>query len=56
MTALNPIAVLERGFAIVTDQGGQIIIKVNQVNPGEALNVRVSDGSFDVHVNGKDGS
>jgi exodeoxyribonuclease VII large subunit len=56
MTALNPIAVLERGFAIVTDQGGQIIIKVNQVNPGEALNVRVSDGSFDVHVNGSGGS
>jgi len=50
MAALSPMAVLERGYAIVTNRGGQSISKVSQVGKGEALNVQVSDGNFDVHV------
>jgi exodeoxyribonuclease VII large subunit len=50
MAALSPMAVLERGYAIVTNRGGQSISKVSQVGKGEALNVQVSDGDFDVHV------
>jgi exodeoxyribonuclease VII large subunit len=50
MDALNPMAVLERGFAIVTNQAGETIIRVRQVSRGEALNVQVSDGDFGVHV------
>ena len=50
MAALNPRAVLERGYAIVTNQVGEAIARVNQVSAGEALNVQVSDGNFDVHV------
>jgi exodeoxyribonuclease VII large subunit len=52
MTALNPMAVLERGYAILTNQAGETIAHVDQVSPGEALNVLVSDGDFGVHVDG----
>jgi exodeoxyribonuclease VII large subunit len=52
MAALNPEAVLERGYAIVTNQLGQTINRVGQVSAGEALSVQVSDGDFDVHVDG----
>ena len=50
MASLNPIAVLERGYAILTNQAGQTISRVGQVSGGESLNVKVSDGVFGVHV------
>jgi exodeoxyribonuclease VII large subunit len=50
MASLNPKAVLERGYAIVTNQAGASIIRVKQVRAGEPLNVQVSDGDFGVHV------
>jgi exodeoxyribonuclease VII large subunit len=53
LAALNPSAVLERGFAIVTNQTGETIARVGQVSAGEPLNVQVSDGDFGVHVDNK---
>jgi len=50
LAAINPAAVLERGYAIVTNQVGQVISRVAQVSQGESLNVQVSDGDFDVRV------
>ena len=50
LAALNPLAVLERGFAVVNDANGQSIHHTAQVSPGQALNVRVQDGSFGVLV------
>ncbi len=50
LAALNPLAVLERGYAILTDQAGRGISRVGQVSPGQELNVRLSDGDFNVHV------
>jgi exodeoxyribonuclease VII large subunit len=50
MAALSPAAVLERGYAIVTNREGSTISRKQQVSPGESLNVQVSDGDFDVHV------
>ncbi len=52
MEALNPRAVLERGYAIVTNRAGETIARVRQVQAGEALSVQVSDGEFGVHVDG----
>ena len=49
LEALSPQATLERGYAIVTDRGsGKVIYRTQQVGPGQALTVRVSDGQFDV--------
>jgi exodeoxyribonuclease VII large subunit len=50
LSVLNPIAVLERGYAIVTDQAGELVRSVKQVTYHEELKVRVRDGEFDVRV------
>jgi exodeoxyribonuclease VII large subunit len=52
MSSLSPQAVLERGYAIVTDPDGQAITRVGQVSAGEELNVQVSNGDFGVRVDG----
>jgi exodeoxyribonuclease VII large subunit len=53
MAALNPMAVLDRGYAIVTNQAGITIAHVSQVSAGDPLNVQVSDGDFNVQVDVK---
>ena len=51
LVALGPFATLERGYAIVTHQAsGRIVARVAQVAAGDALAVRVSDGSFGAAV------
>ncbi len=51
--ALNPTAVLTRGYAIVQDADGQVIHATTQVHGGQSLHVRVRDGSFPVTVDPK---
>ncbi len=53
MASLNPRAVLERGYAIVTNQMGQTVTHVSQVRAREPLEVQVSDGDFGVKVDGQ---
>ena len=50
LAALNPLAVLQRGYAVVTASDGSTIRSVQQVQPGAGLQVRVSDGSFAARV------
>jgi exodeoxyribonuclease VII large subunit len=51
LVALSPFATLGRGYAIVTHQvSGRIVARVAQVAAGDALAVRVSDGSFGAAV------
>jgi exodeoxyribonuclease VII large subunit len=45
--ALNPLAVLERGYAVVR-RDGRLVRSVSQVSRDDRLAVRVSDGEFDV--------
>ncbi len=49
LRALDPFATLERGYAIV-QQGARVISSVGDVKSGDALDVRVKDGSFGVHA------
>ncbi|MEX2246411.1 MAG: exodeoxyribonuclease VII large subunit [Dehalococcoidia bacterium] len=51
LRALDPFATLDRGYAVV-QRGTHVIARVGEAKPGEALDVRVSDGSFGVHVDG----
>lgn len=44
LSSLNPYAVIQRGYAIVTDQAGTIVRSVNQVQTDDVLDVRVADG------------
>jgi len=46
LAALHPMAVLQRGYAVVTRPDGDVIRKVGQVQPGDRLNIQVSDGQF----------
>ena len=50
LEALNPTAVLSRGYAIVQDDNGGVISSVEQPSTGQSLIVRVSDGDFPVTV------
>ncbi len=50
LTSLNPLAILDRGYAVVTQADGQVIRRTTQVSPDAPLTVRVADGTFDVIV------
>lgn len=51
LSAVSPQATLARGFAIVRDAGGRVIRSRAQANPGEAVSIQVSDGSFGATIN-----
>ena len=46
LDALNPSAVLARGYAIVQDDAGHVIQSAQQVMPGQMLHIRLADGHF----------
>jgi len=50
LAALNPLAVLERGFAVVSRADGSVVRSYTQVQPGDAVQVRLVDGQFDAEV------
>ncbi len=51
LRAVGPQAVLGRGYAVVSRvEDGVLVRSVAQVEPGEALSVRVSDGAFGARV------
>ena len=43
---ISPLAVLERGYAIVHDQAGSVLHSVQDVRPGQRLEIRLRDGRF----------
>ena len=51
LAALSPLAVLQRGYAVVT-KNKQVVVSRVQVQDGDALRVRVRDGEFDARVAG----
>ncbi|HEY3706234.1 MAG TPA: exodeoxyribonuclease VII large subunit [Terracidiphilus sp.] len=50
LRSLSPLAVLDRGFALVLDQNGELVRSISQLQPGKALTTRLSDGAFTSHV------
>jgi exodeoxyribonuclease VII large subunit len=51
LEALNPLAVLGRGYALVTRQAdGKLVSQVRQAKSGDEIQIRVSDGAFDAVV------
>jgi len=47
---VNPQAVLERGFALVFNQEGELVKSARQVNADMAINVKLQDGTIDAQV------
>lgn len=50
LAALNPNAVLARGYAIVQNDTGGVIRSVTQTHPGQRVKITVSDGSIPAQV------
>jgi exodeoxyribonuclease VII large subunit len=50
LSSLDPLSILERGYALVSQADGRLVRSVQQVKPGDSLSVRVKDGSFPVQV------
>jgi exodeoxyribonuclease VII large subunit len=46
LRSLSPLAVLERGYALVLDSDGAVIRSVFQVVQGERIRTRLHDGEF----------
>jgi len=42
--SLSPLATLERGYAIVSDATGKLVVSAAAVKPGEELETRLADG------------
>ncbi len=54
LKALDPTAILQRGYAIVTDTRQQIVSRADQVKPGDPLQVQLAKGLLNVRVNASD--
>lgn len=50
LAALDPLAVLRRGYAVVSDEHGNLVRSVQAAKPGKQIHVRVQDGSFPATV------
>ena len=50
LAALDPTAVLARGYAIVSRPDGAVVSSTAQVAPGDDIRVRVADGQFNAAV------
>lgn len=50
LAMLDPRLVLERGYAMLTDEAGRVIVRVSQVGPGQSLTAHLGDGSLALKV------
>ncbi len=50
LRALNPLAVLQRGYSVTRGADGRIILKANDTKAGEIITTQVGDGSFESQV------
>jgi len=50
--ALDPLGVLKRGYAVLSDKDGRVVSSKGQVASGDELRARVQDGEFDIRVTG----
>lgn len=48
--ALSPLAVLDRGYSIVTDSKGRTLKSISQTRSGDVISVKMSDGSVSAKV------
>jgi exodeoxyribonuclease VII large subunit len=50
LSQLSPLRILDRGYAIVTTQSGEIIKSSRMAPPGSAIHIRLAAGSLDAKV------
>ena len=50
LNSLSPLRVLDRGYALVLDDRGEVVRSAQQVVAGDQVTTRLSDGSFTSRV------
>ena len=50
LQSLSPLAVLDRGYALVLDAQGGLVRSTTQISPGDQVTTRLSDGAFTSRV------
>ena len=50
LQALSPLAILERGYALVFDAAGNLVKDAEQVKPGEEIRARLARGTVAARV------
>ncbi len=51
LRGLSPLAVLKRGFAIVTrEDDGKVLKSASQVKPGEEVKIQLSQGKLNAQI------
>lgn len=51
LDALSPLKVMQRGYSLIYDEKEVALIKsISQVQPGDLLKIRMTDGHIDCHV------
>ncbi|WP_324824071.1 exodeoxyribonuclease VII large subunit [Sinanaerobacter sp. ZZT-01] len=53
LDALNPLSIMERGYGILTDENGNLINMISQINPGNKIFLRLKDGRLHCTVDEK---
>jgi exodeoxyribonuclease VII large subunit len=53
LKALSPVAILERGYALVFDQGGKLLKDSSQVETGDQISARLAKGALTARVEKK---
>lgn len=47
---LNPLSVLQRGYAAIADETGRLISGINELQPGDPVGIRFFDGTADAII------
>ena len=53
LESVNPLSVLSHGYSVVEDREGRLISSISDINSGDTVTVRLSDGEFDASVGEK---
>lgn len=53
LESANPRAILQRGYAYLTDASGRTVVSVRQVEAGDRVRAELADGSLDASVLGR---
>jgi exodeoxyribonuclease VII large subunit len=53
LVGLNPLNVLERGYAVVQSADGKVISSISMVRKDDLIKITLKDGSMDAQVKGK---
>jgi exodeoxyribonuclease VII large subunit len=50
LDALSPVKILERGYALVFDEKGQLVKDASKLKPGGRISAKVARGRFTAEV------